>query len=233
VSPPALMNYPNILQVNSFQELQHTAFERGVNALCWPRVLVGDFAQVVEALGRLDDGVVELDEDVLGRLTLSADGRLAAAGMLTDLARLRELGLAPELNCITAYPRDAASVPTDVYSFHVDEAPIETDTWLCTYYGMPSDGLCNHEAEKCVEIEELRAGLLREFRGADSAAFEAHLKEHSYHLHYRAKSGARPWSFGVGHLWRIATLWPGSLVPPCIHRAPPDVDGRPRLLLIS
>ncbi len=41
-------------------------------------------------------------------------------------------------------------------------------------------------------------------------------------------------SFGLGNLWRIAVDYPGSPVPPCIHRAPITRPGRPpRLLLIS
>ena len=44
---------------------------------------------------------------------------------------------------------------------------------------------------------------------------------------------ARPYSFGVGYLWRIAVDWPGSAVPPCIHRAPETLPGQPpRLVLI-
>ena len=36
------------------------------------------------------------------------------------------------------------------------------------------------------------------------------------------------------HLWRIAVDYPGSPVPPCVHRAPETRPGRPpRLLLIS
>lgn len=227
------LDYPNIQQVNSFEALSETPFERGVNALCWPRVLAGNFGQVVDALGRSNDGVVKIDDGMLARLALAADGKLAAEAMRTDLQRLRELDLEPELNCITAYPRDPGTVPTDVYSFHVDEAPIETDTWLCTYFGPASEGLRNDQALECLEIEALKIGLWQQFGGSDATAFDTYVKEHSYHLHYRAKPGARPWSFGIGYLWRIATSWPGCRVPPCIHRAPPDVADQPRLLLIS
>jgi hypothetical protein len=46
--------------------------------------------------------------------------------------------------------------------------------------------------------------------------------------------GAQPFSFGLGHVWRIACEHPGSPVPPCIHRAPETAPGQPpRLLLIS
>jgi hypothetical protein len=45
---------------------------------------------------------------------------------------------------------------------------------------------------------------------------------------------ARPFSMGIGHLWRVAVQFPGSAVPACIHRAPPTRPGDPpRLLLIS
>jgi len=61
-----------------------------------------------------------------------------------------------------------------------------------------------------------------------------YLNENFYDLHYAPVEGAQPFSFGLGNFWRIATEYPGSPVPPCIHRAPPDAPGRaPRLLLIS
>ena len=62
--------------------------------------------------------------------------------------------------------------------------------------------------------------------------FADFLVEQSFDLHFAMKPGATPFSFGTGHLWRVATAWPGAVELPCIHRAPPH-DGRPRLLLIS
>ncbi len=43
--------YPRIQRVNSFQELVTTPFAAGVNALCWPRTLPGDFSEVMRLLG--------------------------------------------------------------------------------------------------------------------------------------------------------------------------------------
>jgi hypothetical protein len=74
------------------------------------------------------------------------------------------------------------------------------------------------------------------FLGAkdDDAEFREALREHCFDLHYLPMPKAQPYSFGVGNLWRIAVDWPGSLVPPCIHRAPETLPGEPpRLLLIS
>ena len=140
------------------------------------------------------------------------------------------------LNCIHGYPRDedAAPVATDVFSFHADSAPVEADTWLCTYHGLPSEGLRNEEAQRRVDMPATRAELLRNFGGADDEEFRIHLNEHCYDLHYVPVAQARPFSFGVGHLWRIAVEYPGNPVPPCIHRAPTTQPGdAPRLLLIS
>jgi hypothetical protein len=128
---------------------------------------------------------------------------------------------------------DAGTVPTDVTSFHVDSAPVEVDTWLCTYHGACSEGLRNEDALLKVEIPEIRAALLKEYGGADDAGFAELLHEHSYDSHYAPKPGASPYPFGTFALWRIATRWPGSPVPPCIHRAPENNPGAPRLLLIS
>jgi hypothetical protein len=198
-------------------------------------MLAGDFKEVVVQLGR-GEGIVRLDEDRLRGLTLSDAGRAARDALLADLSLLRDRGLAPELNCIHAYPRDdaAATVPTDVYSFHADSAPVEASTWLCTYYGAASEGLRNEEAQRRIEVPATRAQLLREYGGADDEGFAEFLRESCYDLHYAPRSGAQPYSFGLFHLWRIAVDWPGSPVPPCVHRAPAQAPGETaRLLLIS
>jgi hypothetical protein len=117
-------------------------------------------------------------------------------------------------------------------SFHADSAPVEADTWLCTYHGSPSEGLRNEEALRRVDVTATRAELLREYGGVDDAGFHEFLHEHCYDLHYAPLQGARPYSFGVGNLWRIAVDWPDSPVPPCVHRAPATIPGQPRLMVI-
>lgn len=221
--------------VRSFAELVATPFAGGVNALCWPRTLSGDFGEVVARLGA-GEGIVPLDETRLNALALSDAGRVARDILLADLRLLRDHGLAPELNCIHAYPRDedAAVVPVDVYSFHADSAPVETSTWLCTYHGPASEGLRNEEAQPRADVPATRAKLLQEYGGADDHGFREFLNKNCYDLHYAPQANAQPWSFGLGHLWRIAVDWPGSPVPPCVHRAPATRPGEPpRLLLIS
>ncbi|HEY3755642.1 MAG TPA: hypothetical protein VGL42_05795 [Opitutaceae bacterium] len=224
-----------IRQVDNFHALATTPFAAGFNALCWPRTLSGDFAEVVARLGP-GEGIVGLDEPRLQSLPVSAAGRAAIDSMLADLRRLRGLGLAPELNCIYGYPRDdeSGSLPTDVYSFHADRAPIAADTWLCTYHGAPSEGVRNDETIRRVDDPGLRAELLRRFGGEDDEAFADYLEENCHDLHYAPLPHAQPYSFGVGHLWRINVDFPASPAPPCIHRAPATVPGDPpRLLLIS
>jgi hypothetical protein len=227
-------DYFRIRRVDSFQELINTRFAEGVNALCWPRTLPGDFHEVVQLLA-IHGGITTLDEARLKALPVSAVGRVAINAMLEDLRLLREQDLDPVLNCIHGYPRDEqpGPVPTDVFSFHVDRAPVETDTWLCTYHGPPSEGLRNDEAHRRVDIPATRAELLRRHGGTDDDRFREYLSENCYDLHYAPVAEARPFSFGVGNLWRIAVDWPGSPVPPCIHRAPETVADAPRLLLIS
>ena len=56
--------------------------------------------------------------------------------------------------------------------------------------------------------------------------------EHFFDLHYQVNSDARPFSLGVGNLWKLAVDHPESKVLPCIHRAPIENNGEPRLLLI-
>ncbi len=221
--------------VGSFRELVSTPLDGGVNALCWTRTLPGDFGEVVRLLD-VRSGLLALDEARLEALPASAAGRTAIAVLLEDLRRLRELGLDPSLDCIRDYPRDDAGriVPTDVHSFHVDRATGPADTYLCTYHGPASEGLRNDEARARVDVPETRAALLAQFGGRDDAAFRQHLAESSMDLHYVPLPGAQPYSFGLGNLWRVAVDYPGSPVPPCIHRAPPPRPGDPpRLLLIS
>ena len=228
-------DYPRIKLVGSFEELVATRFGEGVNALCWPRTLAGDFDEIVRRLDGGDD-ITTLDEAGLRALALTPAGRVAAETMIADRGRLEAAGLAPVLNRIMCYPRDeeGGPVPTDVYSFHADSAPVEADTYLCTYSGPASEGLRNEEARRRADVPETRAELLRIFGGADGEEFREFLRENCLDLHYAAAAGARPFSFGAGNLWRIACDYPGSPVPPCLHRAPATAPGEPpRLLLIS
>lgn len=239
-SPLFSHHHPRVRRVNSFHELATSPFIGGVNALCWERAIVGDFAEVAMRLeatnARNHDGIISLDEERLLTLEVSYSARAAIEFMLTDFRALRAHGYAPELNCIHAYPRDEDPevVATDVYSFHADSAPVETSTWLCTYHGAPSEGLRNEEALRRVDDPATRAELLKHFGGVDDASFHEYLSENSYDLHYSAHPAAVPFSFGVGNLWRIAVEYPRSPVPACIHRAPSTRPGESaRLLLIS
>jgi len=228
--------YERVRVVRSFEELVETRFAHGVNALCWPRCLDGDFTEVVAQVVAGGSDIESLDEAALRALPLGPAGRVAAETLAADLARLRSAGLAPVLDCIHRYPRDEAGalVPTDVYSFHADSAPVEADTYLCSYTEAASEGLRHEDARRCVDDPATRAALLRQYGGADDAAFHDYLEEHCYDLHYVPIPPAEPFSFGLGNLWRIALKYPGSPVPPCVHRAPATRPGRPpRLLLIS
>jgi hypothetical protein len=226
---------PRIRRVASFSELVTTPLADGVNALCWARELPPGFGAVVEQLGT-GEGLVVLDEEALRTLPVDATANAAIELLVADLLRLRERDLDPVLNLIHGYPHDdsAGPVATDVFSFHADSAPVPADTWLCTYHGPPTEGLRNDQAVRRVDQRATRDALLRAYGGADDAGFRDYLRENCYDLHYAPLPGARPWSFGIGHLWRIATEYPGSPVPPCIHRAPTPPQGSPpRLLLIS
>ncbi|WP_395742989.1 DUF1826 domain-containing protein [Prosthecobacter sp.] len=228
-------DYRCIRLVGSFEELVMTPFGDGINALCWPRELPGDFGEIVEKL-QVGRGITSLDEARLLALDLSDAGQVAREILLRDQKLLRDRELQPSLDCINGYVNEIESelLRTDVQSWHVDSATVEADTYLCTYSGACSEGLPNEEAVRRVDVPELRAQLLRLYGGEDDEGFREWLNENYLDLHYTALPQARPFSFGLGHLWRIATEWPGSPVPPCVHRAPETVAGRPaRLLLIS
>lgn len=215
-----------------FQELLEFRFAGQTNAACWPRTLPGDFAEVARALGP-GEGIVALEESHLRGLPLGAGGRAAVDVMLADLALLRAAGRDPGLNIIHGYPRDDSGDPvaTDVMSWHVDRAPIEAETWLCTYFGAASEGLHPADARRKVNDPAIRTALLKQYAGPDDADFAEWLAENHYDLHYLPRPGAEPYAFGRHNLWRITCAWPGAPVPPCVHRAPDTVE--PRLLLIS
>lgn len=227
-------DYPRIRVVGSFDELALTPLRDGVNALCWPRVLQGDFGEVVRRLNA-PRGITPVVEAFLESMPLSDAGKQAREILLEDLRLLRALDLQPSLDCIHGYTNEIEREPirTDVQSFHADSATVEADTWLCTYHGAPSEGLRNDEAIRRADLPETRAKLLKLHGGNGDADFAEFLNDHFYDLHYAPLPGALPFSFGVGHLWRIATEHPDSQVPPCIHRAPDTIPGQgPRLLLI-
>ncbi len=227
--------YQRIRRVASFEELVGTRFEDGINALCWERSLSGDFAEVIEKLSA-GEGITTIEDERLLELAVSPAGRVAVERLLADQKLLREHDLDPVLDCIESCLRDQTGAPvaTDVYSFHADSATVEADTYLCTYHGPSSEGLRNDEAARRVDIPQTRAQLLALFGGGDGPEFREFLNENCFDLHYAPVPGARPFAFGVGNLWRIAVEYPGSPVPPCIHRAPETRPGdTPRLLLLS
>lgn len=231
---PAFLSESHVCVVGSFEELIATPFRDGVNALCWPRTLDGDFGEVVAKLG-LGQGITTLDAEMLHALALSVAGQAAVESMLADHRLLTEHGLEPVLNGINGYvqPEETGPVRTDVCSWHADSATAEVDTWLCTYHGDSSEGLPNDQAIRRVDVRETRALLLKAYGDADDEAFREWLNDHYYDLHYAPLPGAKPYTFGIGHLWRVATLHDGCAAPPCIHRAPDPVPGQMRLLLIS
>lgn len=231
----ALPDLPCIQYVGSFEELVSTKFAGQVNALCWPRQLPGNFGEIVRKL-RVDRGITTIEEEDLNALSLSPEGQVAREILLQDQAMLTECGLLPVVDCINGYVNHDQDGPmsTHVQSFHADSATVEADTYLCTYYGLSSEGLMNDEARRRVDVPETRAELLKLYGGEDDDGFDEFLNENFFDLHYAASPDARPWSFGIGNLWRIACEYPGSPVPPCVHRAPDTIPGQPpRLLLIS
>lgn len=218
--------------VTSFQDLVSTPFHGNRNAICWDRKLQGDFSEIVGKI-ELNGNITVVEPEELLELQLSEQGQFAREILLNDMKLLESHGASPTLNVIKYYDRDDSYpfFPTDVYSFHVDRSPIPTDTFLCTYFGAPSEILPNAQAVQKVLVPEIRNELKKLYDGADDG-FESFLSYYFFDLHYQAEPDAHPISLGLGHLWRLATDHPGNKSLPCVHRAPNEKPGENRLLLI-
>lgn len=225
-------NKSNISTVSTFSELVTTHFQGETNAICWERNLTGDFKEISSKL-TLKDNITIIEIKELNAIELSENGELARNIILKDLQSLTEIGASPVLNLIKNYERDHEFdfISTDVYSFHVDRSPIETDTYLCTYHGASSDIIANDEAIQKILIPEIREELRKLHQGTESE-FEDFLQEYYFDLHYEAKINAVITNLGKGHLWKLAVNHPNQKNLPCIHRAPKENDGELRLLLI-
>lgn len=222
----------HIHTVSNFEDLVLTSFQGSINAICWNRKLIGDFSEIVNKV-ELDGNITELDPENLLELELTEQGKLAREIILNDFNLLKTHGAAPALNIIKQYDRDEthAFFPTDVYSFHVDRSPISGATFLCTYFGSPSEIIPNSQVQQKIRVPEIREELKKLYHGSPEG-FESFLSEHFFDLHYQPLLNAQPISLGLGHLWRLAIDHPESKVLPCIHRAPLEKDGQLRLLMI-
>ncbi len=229
---PTFFDNPQIGMVSSFPELVTKNFIGEMNALCWFRNLEGDFEAIVKKL-QLKENVTEVSLKDLLALNLSERGEVARNIILNDFKLLFDIGASPTLNLLKCYERDEDFdfISTDVYSFHVDRSPIATDTFLCTYYGAPSDIIPNNQATQKILIPEIR-NKLEDLHKGSSEDFESFLIDNYFDLHYQANPQANATNLGLGHLWRLAVDHPKQKVLPCIHRAPKENEGEYRLLLI-
>ena len=219
-----------ILTVSNFNDLVSTPFKGEINAIAWKRNLVGDFSEIVNKI-EFDENMMEIELEDLEELNLSEQGQLAREILLNDFNLLKEHGASPTLNIIKYYERDDSFFPTDVYSYHVDRSPIATDTFLCTYHGESSDIIPNSQGVQKMLVPEIREELKKLHHGS-AEDFESFLVENFFDLHYQALPNAQPINLGIGQMWRLACDHPESLVPPCLHRAPEEKDGKLRLMMI-
>lgn len=229
---PAFSDNNQVRVVTTFSELVNTTFQGEINAICWNRDLLGDFKEIVSKL-ELKENITEVSIEDLLALQLSEKGILARDVILRDIQLLTDFGASPSLNLLKHYERDQDLdfISTDVYSYHVDRSPIETDTFLCTYHGAASDIISNDQVEQKILIPEIREQLKALHDGPETE-FETFLQEYFFDLHYQPKPDSEPVNLGSGQLWRLAVDHPTQQVLPCVHRAPVEKDGEYRLLLI-
>lgn len=223
---------PQVLTVNSFQELIETSYKNESNAVCWKRELTGDFQEILSKL-TLQEAITVVSADELRQLELSIKGDLARQVILSDMESLTNYGAQPTLNLLKSYERDNTLdfISTDVYSFHVDRSPVPTHTFLCTYFGAASDIIPNEEVIQKVQIPSVREQL-KKYHSPEDGTFEEFLKENYFDLHYELLENGRPTNLGIGNLWKLAVDHPQQTVLPCVHRAPIENPGEYRLLLI-
>lgn len=221
-----------IKEVNTFSELVTTPLLSPINAIFWERKLEGDFEELTQAL-YLDGDLMEIRRAQLLALNLSPGGQQARSELLHDWDLLSEYGADPSINLIRCYPRDAELdwISTDVYSFHVDRSPVATDTFLCTYSGASSFILPNAQAIRKMDIPEIRIKIKSYFKVADQD-YEQFCTDNYFDLHYQPMPHAQPIDLKNGKLWRLAVDHPYLQTEPCIHRAPEELNGELRLLLI-
>ena len=152
--------------VSSFATLVNSNFHGNMNAICWHRNLLGDFKEIVSKLDLIEN-ITEISIEDLSALQLSEQGHIARETILNDIQLLSDFGASPSLNLLKNYERDDEFdfISTDVYSFHVDRAPIETNTFLCTYYGPASDILPNDQVEQKIGIPSIREKLKEIYEG--------------------------------------------------------------------
>lgn len=230
------MGMPNtnrqVIYTSSFESLITVEFKGEQNAACWQRKPEGDFEEIALKL-KLTEDVTEIELKQLYTLQLTEAGCLARTIILNDYELLKKHGASPTLNLIRNYPTDinAGPFPTDVYSFHVDEAPIITSTFLCTYFGETSEILPNNKAIQKTQIPELVQAIKKDYHGPEEE-FEIYLRENYYHLHYSAKPDAKIIKMQKGELWRLAVQSPNNHALGCIHRAPEEKPNELRLMLI-
>ena len=229
---PAFSDNNQVSVVTTFSELVNTTFQGEINAICWHRDLLGDFKEIVSKL-ELKENITEVSTEDILALQLSEKGILARDIILRDIQLLTDFGASPSLNLLKHYERDQDLdfISTDVYSYHVDRSPIETDTFLCTYHGAASDIISNDQVEQKILIPEIREKL-KALHDGPEAKFKTFLQEYFFDLHYQPKPNSEPVNLGSGHLWRLAVDHPTQHVLPCVHRAPVEKDGEFRLLLI-
>lgn len=225
-------NQITIQLITNFNDLVNTPLNGNTNFLCWERTLIGDYHEIIQKCTSTEN-ITVIEPEHLRNLNLTAAGQLARNTILNDFQLLSDYGAAPTLNIIKNYDRDSPEhiFPTDVYSFHIDRSPLPVDTFLCTYYGATTEILPNNQSIQKIQIPKIRIQLKNNFQGSD-AAFEIHLIENFYDLHYAALPNAQIIQIPLGHICRLAIDHPKAQTLPCIHRAPFENAGEYRLLLI-
>jgi hypothetical protein len=218
--------------VSNFEDFISTPFVDGINAVCWNRELAGDFFEVISKC-TFAENMISLHEDALIALQLTDQGQVARSTLINDLRLLSAQGLLPTLNIIKHYHRDAIFpfFPTDVYSWHIDRSSLPGSTILCTYFGAASEIVANDQAKQKILIPAFRDKLKLLHQGVDES-FDPFLVDNFFDLHYQIKDGAQIINLGKGNMWRLAIDHPGCKVLPCIHRAPVEKNGEPRLMMI-
>ncbi len=214
-----LKNAPAIQAVDSLRDLFAHQFDPAINAYCYRRTLTPNFnslahglmANLTERFEHHPIADFSYDEvEDLGMSLTNPDDKAALRVITGDIGAVIKLHRPGHVRIRMRIVHPwAVDNPTtgELEKFHTDgtESDAYFDHTLCCYNGPTTEYIDSEDALNTVNASGV----------------------------YETKPNATIKQFGVGNMWRIATMNKDALTKPFIHRAPRIIaPASPRLLLL-